>query len=217
MLLYTEVTRYLDFKVVEGSYVFRGGKVHKVPSTEPEATASGGTPLSITHLPLLHSARGVRLIGLCCFQIWWGCLTSADSESFCSSFRTLKMATHEHTMRWTQEGLQCVRCFATSIWAKMSLSSWDMPWHCNKLMGTELYSYFGGSIQRSDGGNKIEDQSWIRCKVYREPWIRVLQGYYGWTQKSLSLSGRTSLKLSFLATHYVCAHLYYSFCLILFT
>ncbi|KAL2091585.1 hypothetical protein ACEWY4_013848 [Coilia grayii] len=40
MLLYTEVTRYLDFKVVEGSYVFRGGKVHKVPSSETEATNS---------------------------------------------------------------------------------------------------------------------------------------------------------------------------------
>ncbi|XP_012688297.2 rab GDP dissociation inhibitor beta-like [Clupea harengus] len=40
MLLYTDVTRYLDFKAVEGSYVFRGGKVHKVPSTEAEATAS---------------------------------------------------------------------------------------------------------------------------------------------------------------------------------
>ncbi|XP_076123879.1 rab GDP dissociation inhibitor alpha [Alosa pseudoharengus] len=40
MLLYSEVTRYLDFKVVGGSYVFRGGKVHKVPSTEAEAMAS---------------------------------------------------------------------------------------------------------------------------------------------------------------------------------
>ncbi|XP_061422902.1 rab GDP dissociation inhibitor beta-like [Lethenteron reissneri] len=41
MLLYTEVTRYLDFKVVEGSYVYKGGKIHKVPSTETEALASG--------------------------------------------------------------------------------------------------------------------------------------------------------------------------------
>lgn len=43
MLLVTEVTRYLDFKVVEGSYVFKGGKVHKVPITEAEANASGYT------------------------------------------------------------------------------------------------------------------------------------------------------------------------------
>ena len=41
MLVYTKVTRYLDFKVVEGSYVYRAGKVHKVPSTEAEALASG--------------------------------------------------------------------------------------------------------------------------------------------------------------------------------
>ncbi|XP_005992613.1 rab GDP dissociation inhibitor alpha-like [Latimeria chalumnae] len=40
MLLYTEVTRYLDFKVVEGSFVYKAGKVHKVPSTETEALAS---------------------------------------------------------------------------------------------------------------------------------------------------------------------------------
>ncbi|XP_072922585.1 rab GDP dissociation inhibitor beta isoform X1 [Hemitrygon akajei] len=40
MLLYTEVTRYLDFKVVEGSYVYKKGKIYKVPSTEKEAVAS---------------------------------------------------------------------------------------------------------------------------------------------------------------------------------
>lgn len=40
MLLITEVTRYLDFKVVEGSYVYKQGKIYKVPSTEAEALAS---------------------------------------------------------------------------------------------------------------------------------------------------------------------------------
>uniref|UniRef100_A0A8C5KAM2 Rab GDP dissociation inhibitor n=1 Tax=Jaculus jaculus TaxID=51337 RepID=A0A8C5KAM2_JACJA len=40
MLLYTEVTRYMDFKVVEGSFVYKGGKIYKVPSTEAEALAS---------------------------------------------------------------------------------------------------------------------------------------------------------------------------------
>uniref|UniRef100_A0A8C8YLQ4 Rab GDP dissociation inhibitor n=1 Tax=Prolemur simus TaxID=1328070 RepID=A0A8C8YLQ4_PROSS len=46
MLLYTEVTRYLDFKVVEGSFVYKGGKIYKVPSTETEALASSecGSP-----------------------------------------------------------------------------------------------------------------------------------------------------------------------------
>jgi len=32
--------RYLDFKQVEGSFVFRGGKVYKVPATDKEALAS---------------------------------------------------------------------------------------------------------------------------------------------------------------------------------
>ncbi|XP_004649045.2 rab GDP dissociation inhibitor beta [Octodon degus] len=40
MLLYTEVTRYMDFKVIEGSFVYKGGKIYKVPSTEAEALAS---------------------------------------------------------------------------------------------------------------------------------------------------------------------------------
>uniref|UniRef100_A0A8C5Y453 Rab GDP dissociation inhibitor n=1 Tax=Microcebus murinus TaxID=30608 RepID=A0A8C5Y453_MICMU len=40
MLLYTEVTCYLDFKVIEGSFVYKGGKIYKAPSTEAEALAS---------------------------------------------------------------------------------------------------------------------------------------------------------------------------------
>ncbi|KAB1283518.1 Rab GDP dissociation inhibitor beta [Camelus dromedarius] len=40
MPLFTEVTRYLDFKVTEGSFVYKGGKIYKVLSTEAEALAS---------------------------------------------------------------------------------------------------------------------------------------------------------------------------------
>ncbi|XP_041837021.1 rab GDP dissociation inhibitor beta [Melanotaenia boesemani] len=40
ILVHTEVTRYLDFKVVEGSYVYKAGKVHKVPATEEDAQSS---------------------------------------------------------------------------------------------------------------------------------------------------------------------------------
>ena len=41
LLIHTGVTRYLEFKSVEGSYVFKEGKIHKVPSDEREALASG--------------------------------------------------------------------------------------------------------------------------------------------------------------------------------
>jgi len=41
LLIHTGVTRYLEFKSVEGSYVFKEGKIHKVPSDEKEALASG--------------------------------------------------------------------------------------------------------------------------------------------------------------------------------
>eukprot|EP00056_Hartaetosiga_gracilis_P019931 m.16676 g.16676 ORF g.16676 m.16676 type:complete len:447 (+) comp8037_c0_seq1:285-1625(+) len=42
MLLYMKVTHYLDFKGVDGSYVWKkNGKVYKVPSTEAEALSTG--------------------------------------------------------------------------------------------------------------------------------------------------------------------------------
>ncbi|KAI3370072.1 hypothetical protein L3Q82_024873, partial [Scortum barcoo] len=40
ILVHTDVTRYLDFKVIEGSYVYKAGKVHKVPGTEEDAHTS---------------------------------------------------------------------------------------------------------------------------------------------------------------------------------
>jgi len=40
MLLHTKVTRYLDFKSIDGSYVVKGGKVLKVPATPEEALKS---------------------------------------------------------------------------------------------------------------------------------------------------------------------------------
>ena len=41
LLIRTGVTRYLEFKSLEGSYVLRGNKVYKVPADEKEALASG--------------------------------------------------------------------------------------------------------------------------------------------------------------------------------
>ena len=38
--MHTEVTKYLEFKQIAGSYVFRDGKISKVPSTEMEAVRS---------------------------------------------------------------------------------------------------------------------------------------------------------------------------------
>ncbi|VDP11060.1 unnamed protein product [Soboliphyme baturini] len=37
LLLHTGVTRYLEFKSIEGSYVYKGGKIYKVPADETEA------------------------------------------------------------------------------------------------------------------------------------------------------------------------------------
>ncbi|CAM0955471.1 unnamed protein product [Alopecurus aequalis] len=39
-LIHTDVTKYLSFKAVDGSYVFSKGKVHKVPATDMEALKS---------------------------------------------------------------------------------------------------------------------------------------------------------------------------------
>ncbi|KAG8906700.1 Rab GDP dissociation inhibitor alpha, partial [Tulasnella sp. 417] len=40
ILVHTDVTRYMEFKQIAGSYVFREGKISKVPSTEMEAVKS---------------------------------------------------------------------------------------------------------------------------------------------------------------------------------
>lgn len=40
LLVHTGVTRYLEFKSVEGSYVYKDKKVYKVPADEKEALAS---------------------------------------------------------------------------------------------------------------------------------------------------------------------------------
>ena len=40
MLVHTDVTRYLEFKQIAGSYVYREGKIAKVPSNEMEAVRS---------------------------------------------------------------------------------------------------------------------------------------------------------------------------------
>jgi len=40
ILTHTDVTRYLEFKQISGSYVYRDGKISKVPSTEMEAVSS---------------------------------------------------------------------------------------------------------------------------------------------------------------------------------
>ncbi len=40
LLIHTGVTRYLEFKCIEGSYVYKGQKIHKVPADEREALAS---------------------------------------------------------------------------------------------------------------------------------------------------------------------------------
>jgi len=40
MLIHTDVTRYLEFKSVDGSYVVKGKQIHKVPATDTEALKS---------------------------------------------------------------------------------------------------------------------------------------------------------------------------------
>jgi len=40
LLIMSGVTRYLEFKTVEGSYVYKGGKIYKVPADEKEALAT---------------------------------------------------------------------------------------------------------------------------------------------------------------------------------
>jgi len=57
MLLHTDVTRYLEFKSVDGSYVYqKGGKIYKVPATDTEALTS-------SLIGLLDKNRARKLFG----------------------------------------------------------------------------------------------------------------------------------------------------------
>lgn len=40
LLIHTGVTRYLEFKCIEGSYVYKKEEIHKVPADEREALGS---------------------------------------------------------------------------------------------------------------------------------------------------------------------------------
>ncbi|KAG7929375.1 hypothetical protein KL925_000117 [Ogataea polymorpha] len=40
ILVHTDVTRYMEFKQISGSYVYRGGRIAKVPSNQSEAISS---------------------------------------------------------------------------------------------------------------------------------------------------------------------------------
>lgn len=40
VLIHTDVVKYLEFKACDGSYVYKGGKIHKVPSSDMEALKS---------------------------------------------------------------------------------------------------------------------------------------------------------------------------------
>jgi Rab GDP dissociation inhibitor len=40
VLIYTDVTKYLEFKAVDGSFVLNKGRVYKVPATDMEALRS---------------------------------------------------------------------------------------------------------------------------------------------------------------------------------
>lgn len=41
ILVHTKVTRYIDFRVIDGSYVYRDGNIYKVPSNDTESLKTG--------------------------------------------------------------------------------------------------------------------------------------------------------------------------------
>jgi len=108
MLLYTEVTRYLDFKVVEGSFVYKGGKIYKVPSTETEALAS--------NLMGMFEKRRFRK-----FLVFVANFDENDPKTF---------------EGLTPRAPACVTSTGSLTWARMSSTSLAMPWPSTALMTT---------------------------------------------------------------------------------
>ena len=46
MLVHTEVTKYMDFKMIEDIFVYKAGKLYKVPATEADVHNSGKTSIT---------------------------------------------------------------------------------------------------------------------------------------------------------------------------
>lgn len=63
LLIHTGVTRYLEFKSIEGSFVYKGGKIYKVPANEMEA-------LSTSLMGMFEKRRFKKLlVWIQCFDI----------------------------------------------------------------------------------------------------------------------------------------------------
>ena len=63
LLIHTGVTRYLEFKCIEGSYVYKGSKIHKVPADQGEALSSRKKK-SFQHMKSLPFFSFLALMGL---------------------------------------------------------------------------------------------------------------------------------------------------------
>lgn len=78
LLIHSGVTRYLEFKCIEGSYVYKGSKIHKVPADEREA-------LSSSLMGLLEKRRFRNLL------IWASDYNEKDPKTFKDIPPTTKM------------------------------------------------------------------------------------------------------------------------------
>lgn len=59
LLIHTGVTRYLEFKSVEGSYVYKAGKIAKVPVDQKEALASDLMGMH-PHVTFIHASTPIN-------------------------------------------------------------------------------------------------------------------------------------------------------------
>lgn len=96
LLIHTGVTRYLEFKSIEGSYVYKGGKIYKVPADEMEALA---TSINLFCLFIIINE----------FQVWWECSRNAASRNFWFGFNHLIRMSRRLGKEWTRTIRQCNR------------------------------------------------------------------------------------------------------------
>lgn len=68
-MIHTGVTRYLEFKSIEGSFVYKGGKVYKVPADEIEA-------LSTSLMGMFEKRRFKK------FLVWVQAFDSKDQKTW---------------------------------------------------------------------------------------------------------------------------------------
>lgn len=114
VLIHTNVTKYLNFKAVDGSFVYKKGKVHMCTILffweNKDISIALRTFISLTgswqNIIIFRFIKFQQLMLKHWNQPWWVCLRNAVLESFSFMSKTMKRVTQNLMKGWIWTKLQ---------------------------------------------------------------------------------------------------------------